>query len=531
DGIGPDIDAQDVTSSLFANWDPFVDPEGSPVLYEWSIGTAAGLADVLGWTRVGGATRASTSTSEVDLPLDRRVFVNVRGYDVAGNRSGISSSDGIVLGVPRAPMEYGAPAPDGNTPPTAVIGDSHRIAVERSGTTWTFREPVVAGRFVGGDWWVVGPVEIVGITPRCRSEAGRTLHGSMLNPKPAARQGYDSAMFGPDAGAGFDPELNVGSGISAERPLRVEPGSSLVSAISSPNAGALPQLEACAVLTVLAEPPPADAFRPPYCGDDKTCRWRAGALDLSRLARLEPEEGAPDARDLAARFARPWLDHVPGWHGRYLHPREHMPDYGRDIADLVGTAALVLNLRIPDEQKRDLAIGLVQLGIDSYGIVQAGGRFVADGGSGAGRKFPVVFAGAVLQDDALLRCAAESRFAFAEDAQTFYVASTAPGVVNGGHGGYDERDIGLAEWGQCHRDAPQYDRKPWSADAYRRCCTANAWNGFVLAARILGLQAAWGHDALFDYVDRYMRIEPHGEWTRSWSPFAERMWDRNRARY
>ncbi|MCA8951654.1 MAG: hypothetical protein KDE27_19255, partial [Planctomycetes bacterium] len=42
DGIGPDIDAQDVTSSLFANWDPFVDPEGSPVLYEWSIGTAAG---------------------------------------------------------------------------------------------------------------------------------------------------------------------------------------------------------------------------------------------------------------------------------------------------------------------------------------------------------------------------------------------------------------------------------------------------------------------------------------------------------
>ena len=28
DGLGPDIDSQSVVTSLFANWDPFVDPEG-----------------------------------------------------------------------------------------------------------------------------------------------------------------------------------------------------------------------------------------------------------------------------------------------------------------------------------------------------------------------------------------------------------------------------------------------------------------------------------------------------------------------
>ena len=82
-----------------------------------------------------------------------------------------------------------------------------------------------------------------------------------------------------------------------------------------------------------------------------------------------------------------------------------------------------------------------------------------------------------------------------------------------------------------HVDDPSFDRKSWTSDPYRRCCTANVWHGFVLAARIMGLREAWGHPALFDYVDRYMQIEASGEWTRSWSPFAERMWDRYRASY
>jgi len=49
--------------------------------------------------------------------------------------------------------------------------------------------------------------------------------------------------------------------------------------------------------------------------------------------------------------------------------------------------------------------------------------------------------------------------------------------------------------------------------------------------RIMGLQQAWGHEALFDYVDRYMQIESKHTWTRSWNPFAERMWDRYRSSY
>lgn len=520
--MGADVDSQDVRSSLFANWDPFVDPEGQPVVYEWCIGTRLGGDDVLHWTDVGGATRASVSGLE--LPLGIPLHVSVRARDLAGHRSAVATSDGVVVGerVVRPPNLD-------NTPDNAPVPAGHFAQIDRFGTSWTFEAPVPCGQFVNGDWWVIGPVSIVAIQPQCVADGGRTRHGSMINPDPKVQvQGYDSAMFGENAGGRFDAKTNVGLGISRSAPLRLEPGSSLITATSHPVAGQMPQLEACAVLTCLATAPPANSFRPPYVGSDKTCRWSADRLDLARLAQLEAVPGTPLLGDLVERFERTWLDHVGGWTGRFLHPSQHMPDYGRDLADLVGQAALALQLEHKPEQKRPLAIHLVQLGIDCAGIVRNGGRFLADGGSGSGRKFPVLFAGALLQDEELLRLAREDKFAFAEDAQTFVVAETSPGVWNGGHGGYGEDDAGLPEWGNRHHDDPRLDSKSWTADPYRRCCTVNAWLGYVLAARIMGLQEAWGHDALFDYVDRYLQVEPRGSWTRSWNPFAERMWDKYR---
>jgi hypothetical protein len=47
-----------------------------------------------------------------------------------------------------------------------------------------------------------------------------------------------------------------------------------------------------------------------------------------------------------------------------------------------------------------------------------------------------------------------------------------------------------------------------------------------LAARILGLQEEWGHDATFAYVDRWM-VEDHGS-DRSGSGFIDAMWAKYR---
>jgi hypothetical protein len=522
DGIGADLDRQEMRSSLFANWDEFVDPEGFPVVYEWALGRFPGGEDVMPWTTVGGATRASTQGAE--LPAGFAIYVSVRATDIAGNRSAVASSDGIVLGQRPDPLLTGP-----GIGATADDPGPRATALERFGITWTFEQATRCGRFVNGDWWVQGPVHVVAIEPASGDDDGRVRHGSMIDPDPRGTvQGYDSAMFGADGQSRFDRSANVALGISRARPLRLEPGMSLVSVVSHPQAGQLPQLETCAVLTCVGQPPAPDAFRPPYCGTGKHARWRASQLDLSRLGRLAPPPGAPLPSDLVPRFERPWLDHLGGWTGRYLHPRLNMPDYGRDIADLVGVAALVLQLDFDPAQKAPLVHAMVQLGIDLSGVVDNGGRFAADGGSGSGRKFPILLAGALLRDQDLLRLAREPG-RFAEDVQTFYVEQTAPGVWNRGYGDYGPEDEGLPEWGNRHGEDPSVDRKSWTSDPYRRCCTANVWHGFVLATRIMGLREQWGHPALFDYVDRYMQIEPPGAWTRSFHPFAERMWDRYRA--
>lgn len=415
-------------------------------------------------------------------------------------------------------------------PPAAAPG--YRSRLERSGVTWELLRPARAGRYVNGDWWVVGPVELAAITPRCVRTAARVRHGAMVNPDPTRpHQGYDSALAGGAAFSGYRDDLNVALEVAPTQPLALSPGTTLVSSVSHDVAGQLPQLERCALLTVVATPPPANAFRPPYCGADKRARWSADDLDLSVLAQLPPVAGAPAPRALVAQLERTWLDHLPGYQRRFLHPSRHMPDYGREIADLVGTAALTLNLDIPSRDKRALLVVLVQLGLDVYGVVRHGGRFAANGGSGSGRKLLLLLAGAALRDPQLMTCARAKGAVFAEDAQTFYVEETSAGVFNGGHGGYTVDDVGLPEWGNRHADDPSFDRKGWDSDPYRRCCTANAWVGSVLAARIMGLREAWGHPALFDYLDRYMQTEEAGQWTRSWSPFCERMWDRYRASF
>lgn len=541
DGLGDDIDSQPSRSSVFANWDPFIDPDGGPVTYEWCIGFAPGGQEVLPWTAIGGSTRGSIH--DLHLQEGVQVHVSVRGTDLRGHTGEFASSNGVRVG-----QRSVSPPSDGETHATRTVpaaeepradpvvsgSDSagRTRTISHAGITWTFDRPVTSGQFANGDWWVLGPVALIDIAPRTMPAGARSQHGSMLDPDPRLpRQGYDSAMSGGAANNTYDPGLNVALRVSPATPVQLVAGNSLISTISQAQPGSLPQLETCAILTCVGAVPPADALRPPYCGPDRELRWRTGALDLSRLQRLPPPPDCPDIDWLLEQFERPWLDHFPDWRGRYLHPRRNMPDYGRELADLVGKAALVLQLDIDPARKNLLVIRLVQYGIDCYGIIAGGGRFPPDGGSGSGRKLPALLAGVLLGDAAILGMLREHRFAFGEDAQTFHVTETAPGVWNGGHGGYGAADQGLAEWGNRHADDPSRDDKDWGGDPFRRCCTANAWVGFVLAARMMGLQAEWGHDALFDYMDRYLRVEPEGSWTRSFCPFAERMWDRYRARY
>ena len=298
------------------------------------------------------------------------------------------------------------------------------------------------------------------------------------------------------------------------------------------------------MLTVLARKPAPDAFRPPYvkaAPADKQPRYRVADLDFRALRDLQPVGEMPLIEAVTRRFERLWLDHVPTWVARYMHPLENMPDYGRDMGALVGSAGLMLNLDLPKKRKQELLIHFTQLGIDNHAKLRGGCRWPGVGGHGHGRKLPILVAGRVLGDERMLaigrdfvsKTKAEGGDGgyFGEDTQTFYVRRTGDQEWNGGHGGYTEEHDGLPEWGFAHADAPERDDASWDGNPYRRCCSANGWVAQCLTARVMGLVEAWHHQAFFDYMDRYQQHEHTDAWHRSWVDWHPNMWGAYRANH
>jgi len=445
---------------------------------------------------------------------------------------------------------YAAPWPAGVT--------YQASAVKQFEITWTFDTNYTVGQFANRDLWVVGPVNIVGFDPPSSSVRARISNGSMINPRPQSKQGYDSAM--PDNA--YDAALNVARGRSVGNPLRVPPNSSLVSTISQPTVGGKTTLKRAAILTVLAVPAKAGDFRPPYCGSDKTPKFNASMLDRSLLQSLRPVAATPSLKEVEGYFAAPWLDHQPYWCGDQAHPSLNMPDYGREIHTRIGVGGLMLHLDFPLAQKEMLLCRYVQLGIDLGGVVLNGGRFNwgNDGGEGGGRKWPILFAGLMLNDETLKAVGAKSGdhlyrsgygpgreppdyIHFGEDDQTFYVAQVDVEATHSAQWNPDKRDktrtpyeasdIGLPEWAIRHATDPYQSNKDiWTI--YRNVA-GPPFHGTALAALLTpGGKALWNHDAYFDYSDRYMALtapgQPYAGWWRSMSAFTANMWDTYRPR-
>lgn len=414
-------------------------------------------------------------------------------------------------------------------------GTAQKRLITSNGITWKFAAEHQTGKFVNGDPWVIGPVTVTSITnnlndPAFTPKPGQ--NGSMLNPKTTIKQGYEGAMT-----RNYDPSLNAalpnGQPVSDKNPLVIQPSFTLVSTVSwlfnsptelepgaprydSTTGATRSATRSAGLLTVLAKAPPADAFRPPYVGTDKTIKFRTSQLDYSKLPTLSlpPNAPAPSMKSLADSFSKTWLDHVNSWIGAAHHPTLHMPNYGRDMGRLVVDATLLLFTdssptgKNPDKDR--LIMGLVQYGIDSAGIADNGGGWPADGGHALGRKWPILFAGALFNDAHLLDVG-KWKTRFQENEQHFYVSQAEVDLTNSPAWNPDKRtpkqpytatDIGKPDWGIRHVENPKSDNAHFGA-SYREINGA-VNPGFALAARLMNLKKAWNHDAFFDYADRYM---------------------------
>jgi len=385
----------------------------------------------------------------------------------------------------------------------------------------------------------------------------------MINPRvsDSPYQGYDSAMYS-TYGPYYNEELNAArpnnQNLSAENPLIIDNLTSLVSTISTENTDGRTQLKTAAVLTIVKETPRIGSFRPSYCGIEKETSLNIENIDWTLLKNLDTGGMEPDFEEVERYFERPWLDHIDGWRGAYQFPEDNMYYYARENSEKVGIASLMLNSNFSNEEKTTLLYRFLQLGIDYYGVVKDGGSWSNDGGIASGRKWPILFAGIMLNDANMKSIGEKSGdylysgdfgpgnppvdyIHFGEDDQTFYVDQYDVDITNSDKWDpdnraeefipYEESDFGLPEWGIRHATYAEMNNKAWDIP-YRRCCTANAWSGWILAAHIMNAKSLWNHNVLFDYQDRYMAKEQKGNWMRVWSSeFVEYMWDRYRENY
>src|SRR4030042_1436086 len=292
-------------------------------------------------------------------------------------------------------------------PPNLIIkcsAETNGTSICQYGITWTFDKEYQYGQFANGDYWVIGPITIVGISPASRSVSGVIRNGSEVNPIPnGGYQGYDNRMA-------YQSNLNVAYNVSPSNPLVLDYGSSLISTISY-QAAHRPQLTDAAVLTVLESAPPEGSFRPPYCGSDKTIKFNKSQINYALLPSLSLSgiTANPNTKvtNLCATLKRVWVDHYQhlGNGTQYSSPINNMPNYGREYSTMLGEASLLLMIDPTALQSRygvtreDIAVGVIQIGIDNYEVLKNGGWWLCGGGLNHGRKWTILFAGIMLNDN------------------------------------------------------------------------------------------------------------------------------------
>ncbi len=234
-----------------------------------------------------------------------------------------------------------------------------------------------------------------------------------------------------------------------------------------------------------------------------------------------------------------------------------MPQYGLEYGRVAGISALLLCTDLRPQQKELLLANYVQIGIDLAGMIRAGHPgWTSWGGYGSGRKIPIVFAGLLLGDDELTGISGSyPQVSFGEDEQTAYGNCwTGAKVVFAGHSGIDAatgegRSRGSG-WGPYEHTPPaEWKDGQNTSESYRRCCTSVGWVAQALALRLMHAEQAWGHDAFFDYADRWMYEDDtvfvrtireatghdhDKEWARqgqAWDAFVNEVWAKTARRF
>lgn len=226
--------------------------------------------------------------------------------------------------------------------------------------------------------------------------------------------------------------------------------------------------------------------------------WGAGKPDISYLTALLREFGG---------------ECYDGWNTDTRTPDLQHPGYGVAYASIVSQAMLQLCSTAPIEQKRPLALAVVQRGLDLVGAWADGRRNHVVGGHCLGRKALIVATGHLLGIEAIANPNALLGKAFAEDSlcvdgNWFFPEWTARWAFNGGSASHTGQSCELPPemWGSVN-DA-QHTSWAWCVQGYL-APTIGASVGTALALRLLNRTAEMG-PAFDRMVDQFMASPPSG---------------------
>lgn len=400
-------------------------------------------------------------------------------------------------------------------------------SVSYYGISWTFSADRPTGTFANGEPWVVGPVTITAINPNPSQSVQGVQNGSMVNPIPNTNFGFDS---NPVVSSSIVYESAKNAALSL--PLTLKGGDVIVSAKS--QLGNWPTwLKTVCALTVLNAPPASGSFRPGIFGTDRTVKWNTSQINWNVLKNYAAVAATPSKASIAAKVPPlPWFEWATVWSGNSLQTTDNTADgdkqYGRETAAKFGEVGLWLNTNQPLDDKKDIAIRLIQNGIDIHNYVKNGGGYYHDGGHKLGRKLPLVIA-AMMLNDAELKGMAGNPDIFQEDTTTWFVNQGDVGrVVNNSYPGYPtpetyrQEDVGMAEWGIRHRWEPFQDNRNW-ATGYRSVVGPGIMGAWI-TAYLMGAQSVWNHPAAFGYMQRFKSIGGTGGVTSAQLAFNQQMW-------
>lgn len=410
------------------------------------------------------------------------------------------------------------PPPSGDA--QTFTGTSVTYTAPGAGTdvTFNFASSVTYGYYWNGEPFVVsgGDTDIVitSISPASRSAYGRAVvDGATVQPRERGLGlSFDSGNYQFTGTYNDDPGY-TGQNLTIAAST-YPTGASLVKAISRVTPTQHNWLSELVTLTVVPSVPPANAFRPPIIGYDKTSHYTTADvnMDLLKSTTLVTGHSSPTGwPNYIGRTIQSWRG-TP-WTARSTHPTLYHNGYNAYQKNTYAYMLMALHGNYPVEDKRPLANTLVQYGLDYISLVDIGPNETYGGGEAHNddAKLVSAFAAAMLEDVNLRPSNLQGRFAEdiyvytleSGDLNTDYHYASSNNFPPGTGAIYYDDFLGAGEWQFFPRTDPDVNA------LYR-------WiHHQTVALQALGMdmigtgegRAAWENDAFFDLGARIWHMQ------------------------